>query len=73
MMNNKVLKYTGYRPRLIYVLAMLMILVRYLSFLMTALRYFHEIQFMSELKMVNSNYFSFSFSFFIILELRMRV
>ena len=63
MMNN-VLKCTGHRPRLIHMLAMLMILVRHLSCLMTALKCFHEIWSMSELKIVNSNYFPFLFHFF---------
>jgi len=44
MMNNKVLKCAGHRPRLIHMLTMLMILVRHLLSLMTTLRYFHEIQ-----------------------------
>jgi len=43
MMNDEVLKYTGHKPRLIHVLTMLMILVRHLSSLMTALRCFHKI------------------------------
>jgi len=42
-MNDKILKYTGYKPRSIHVLAMLMILVRYLSSLMAALRCFYKI------------------------------
>jgi len=44
IMNDEVLKYTGYRPRLIHVLAMLMILVRYLLSLVTVLKCFYEIQ-----------------------------
>ena len=42
-MNNEVLKCAGHRPRLIHMLAMLIVLVRHLLSLMTALRYFHEI------------------------------
>jgi len=40
-MNDEVLKYIDYRSRLIHILAMLTILVRYLSFLITN---FYEIQ-----------------------------
>jgi len=43
-MDDKVLKCIDYRSRSIHTLAMLMILVRHLSFLMTDLRCFHEIQ-----------------------------
>ena len=42
-MNDEVLKYTGHKPRSIYVLAMLMILMRHLSSLIAALRCFHKI------------------------------
>ena len=44
MMDDDVLKYSGHRPRSIHVLAMLMILVKYLLSLMIAFRYFHEVQ-----------------------------
>ena len=43
-MEYEVLKCIDYRSRLIHTLAMLTILVRHLSFLITDLRCFHEIQ-----------------------------
>ena len=44
IMDDEVLKCIDYRSRSIYTLAMLMILVRHLSFLITDLRCFHKIQ-----------------------------
>ena len=43
MMDEEVLKYEGYRPKLMYILVILTILVRHLSSLMMALKYLYKI------------------------------
>ena len=44
MINKEILKYKGHISKLMHILAILAILVRHLSFLMTILRYFYEIK-----------------------------